>query len=121
VTGALVVVAVALSVLAAAQLAMLAALWRAFGRAEETLRQMAAAADEFGKAARQFGELAGTTRNAAESLLGVFALGRLIPRAGGSLGAVKSGLDLAAGLLRLLRLLRGRRGAGGKGGPGPQG
>lgn len=113
-SGALLVIAIAVAILAVVQVGMLLALLIALGRMAATLRELrtversfAAAADEIGRAAHQVGDLAGTTRNAAESLLGVFAFGRLFPKAGNGLGALRSGLDLA---LTLVRTLRGRGG-----------
>lgn len=102
-TTALIVVAIALCVLAAVQLALLAALWRVFGRAEQTLREVAAAADEFGRAVHQIGDLAGTTRNATEGLLSLFAFQRFAPRLSGGVGALRTGLELGLTLLKSLR------------------
>jgi hypothetical protein len=109
---ALIVAAIALSVLAVAQLVLLLILWRIVSLVAQTLREVGAAADEIGRAAREVGALAGTTRSTAQGLLGALAIGRWLPRAGNG-GAVKIGLDLASALFRALRHRRG--GGGDKG------
>ncbi len=92
--AAITVATTALVILAAVQLAALVATWRPLRRLDETLRQVAASAEQVGQAATHFGTLALSARNVTEGVVGLAAFSRLAPGVANNAAAIKAGIEL---------------------------